>query len=246
MRRVKPQNPRIDTTSMSGHEPDRVPNLNLPGPLICSFAAELERRKSQRLGSQNPIFPRYSLLWDLHGNRSRCRSRRTNEWEFTLPVISIMRHDSFQGRGTLGPNQLHMYSVCLIQPLGSGIKNPNLGSESCSQRAAWGYRAQKLPSPRLSPSHLIRSRPRLPRRNGRATSFGQGVDRYRKPAFPNIVLALAASISPFASFLPPSPPQAPLFSCLPQHRFAVRKQRGLGVPVRPVEIQPTGTCPSSP
>ena len=58
-----------------------------------------------------------------------------------------MRHNSLQGRGTLSPNQLHMYSVCLIQPLGSGIKQLlNLGSKSCSQQAAWGYQAQKQQS----------------------------------------------------------------------------------------------------
>lgn len=39
-----------------------------------------------------------------------------------MPVISIMRHKAAQGRGTLSPNQLHMYSVCLIQPLPSGAE----------------------------------------------------------------------------------------------------------------------------
>lgn len=59
-----------------------------------------------------------------------------------------MRHNSSQGGGVLSPNQLHMYSICLIQPLSSGIKQLlNLGSGSqCSQRAAWGHQAQEQPS----------------------------------------------------------------------------------------------------
>lgn len=129
---------RHDLSIRSGARP--CPRLKPAGPQSRCFAAELGRRKSQHLGSQTPIFPRYSLLWDLYGNHSRCRSHRTNEWEFTLPVISIMRHHSLQGRGTLSPNQLHMYSLCLFQPLSSGIKQLlNLGSKSRSQQAARGY-----------------------------------------------------------------------------------------------------------
>lgn len=153
----------LNPKPMDRHDPSigsgarHHPKARPAGPQIVYFAAELGRRTSQHLGSQTPIFPRYPLLRDLYGNRSQCRSHGRNEWEFTLPVISIMRHKAAQGRGTLSPNQLHMYSVCLIQPLASGTEqslNPGRGIGS----------SRLTPCSRPVPSHLSHPRPPLPRR----------------------------------------------------------------------------------
>lgn len=156
-----------DPSIGSGARP--CPKLRPAGPQLVCFAAELGRRTSQHLGSQSPIFPRHSLRRDLYGNRSQCRSHGTNEWEFTLPVISIMRHKAAQGRGTLSPNQLHMYSVCLIQPLAWGTEqllNPGRGMGS----------SRVTPCSRLVPSHLSHHF-LTGLGNGQATSSGLGMNR---------------------------------------------------------------------
>lgn len=66
-------------------------------------------------------------------------------------------------------------------------------------------------------------------------SFSQHCSSSGCGAVPHLSLSRAPS---------PSPLRAPLFSCLQQHRFAVRKQRGLGVSVDTAQTQPPGTCPS--
>lgn len=78
----------------------------------------------------------------------------------------------FTGEGH--PNQLHMYGVCLSQPLGSGIKQSlNLGSESRSQQVARGYRAQKQPSHPALPALVLTPHPLKAAASSTALGMGE-------------------------------------------------------------------------